>query len=106
MPLKEDPVLRNARREAIVITIAWALATAYCCIYSYLFGYIRTGHSLGVADVHPIWGVPSWFFWGILAPWAACAIFTFWFAGFRMSDDDLGSDHSAELESDIREGGL
>jgi hypothetical protein len=33
-------------------------------------------------------------------------VFTFWFAGWYMADDDLGSDHAAELESDIREGGL
>jgi hypothetical protein len=50
--------------------------------------------------------MPSWFFWGVIVPWGVCALFTFWFAGFYMKDDDLGTDHAAELESDIREGGL
>jgi hypothetical protein len=106
MTHQQDPTLRNARREAIVIITAWVLATAYCCGYCYVFGYIRPGHPLGANDVKPILGVPSWFFWGILAPWLVCAIFTFWFAGFRMADDDLGADHAAELESDIRGGEL
>ena len=56
-------------------------------------------------DVQPILGMPSWVFWGIIAPWAVCALFTFWFAGFFMADDDLGEDHTPELEGDIREGG-
>ena len=37
-------------------------------------------------------------------PLGLCALFTFWFAGFYMSDDDLGKDHTDELMSDIREG--
>ncbi len=32
-------------------------------------------------------------------------VFTIWFAGFFMIDDDLGKDHAAELEADIREAG-
>jgi hypothetical protein len=46
--------------------------------------------------------MPSWVFWGIMVPWAACALFTFWFAGFFMTDDDLGEDKTPELEEDIR----
>ena len=100
-----DPVLRNALREAIVIGLAWAACTAYCCAYSYFYGYIRPGHPLGAADLHPVFGMPSWVFWGIMAPWAVCAVFTFWFAGFVMVDDDLGVDHTPDLEREIREGG-
>ena len=55
--------------------------------------------------MHPIAGMPSWVFWGIMVPWALCALFTFWFAGFFMADDDLGKDHTPDLERDIREGG-
>jgi hypothetical protein len=106
MPPREDPVLRNARREAVVIFIAWVAATAYSCAYSYFFGYIRPGHELGPADVRPILGIPSWVVWGIIAPWLACAAFTVWFAGFVMADDDLGVDKTPELEADIREGGV
>jgi hypothetical protein len=103
---QEDPLLRHSRREAIIIAIVWCAATAYCCAYSYFFGYSSSAHPLGAADLKPVFGVPSWFFWGVLLPWGICGIFTFWFAGFFMADDDLGSDHASELESDIREGGL
>ncbi|MDE2505920.1 MAG: hypothetical protein KGM43_01795 [Planctomycetota bacterium] len=84
-----DPVLVHARREAIIIAAAWLTATVYSCAYCYLFGYIRRDRPLGPDDLHPILGMPSWFFWGVIAPWGACALFTFWFAGFYMTDDDL-----------------
>jgi hypothetical protein len=99
-------VYRNARREGLIIFAAWLASTVYCCGYSYLFGYTSPDHPLGPADIHPVFGMPSWFFWGVLVPWGACTLFTLWFAGFYMKDDDLGFDHAAELESDIREGGL
>lgn len=100
-----DPVLKNSRREAAIILVAWLAATTYCCVYSYLYGYRREGHMLGVDDIHPTFGMPSWVFWGIMIPWGACALFIFWFAGVYMSDDDLGKDHTPELEDDIREAG-
>jgi hypothetical protein len=102
----EDPVLKNARREAIIIGVAWFAAMTYCCTYCYFFGYIRPGFQPGPADVQPVLGMPSWVFWGIMVPWAVCSLFTIWFAGFVMTDDDLGKDHTAELEANIREGGL
>lgn len=101
---QEDPVLRHSRREALVIGAAWLVSTIYCCTYCYLYGYSRTGRILGAQDVQPILGMPSWFFWGVFIPWVACTLFTFWFVGFYMVDDDLGADHSAELEDEIREG--
>lgn len=101
-----DPVFRHARREAAIILLVWLASTVYCCVYCYLYGYIRPGRPPGPGDLHPILGMPSWVFWGIMVPWAACTVFTFWFAGWYMADDDLGYDHAAELETDIREGGL
>lgn len=106
MSHETDPVLIHARREALIIGLVWLSCTVYSCSYSYLYGYIRPGHPLGPADIHPVLGMPSWVFWGIIFPWFLCALFTFWFAGFYMADDDLGVDHAAELQADIREGGL
>ncbi len=105
-PHHTDPLLRNSRREAIIIGLTWLAATTYCCAYSYFFGYIREGQQLTKADLNMIFGVPSWVVWGYLVPWVVCAVFTFWFAGWYVVDDDLGYDHTAELESDIREGGV
>jgi Protein of unknown function (DUF997) len=101
----DDPVLHHARREAIWIFAAWAAATAYSCVYSYLFGYTRPHHPLGPRDVHPVFGIPSWFFLGVIAPWGVCALFTFWFAGVFMKEDDLGEDHIRELDEELRAGG-
>lgn len=106
MSHQTDPVLKNSLREAVIIALSWLLSTVYSCTYCYLFGYRRPGRMLGVEDIRPVLGMPSWFFWGVLAPWAVCAAFTFWFAGFYMADDDLGEDRTPELEEDIREGGL
>jgi hypothetical protein len=105
-PHQTDPVLKHARREAVIIFLAWVASTVYCCVYCYVFGYQREGRPLGVGDIHPTLGIPSWVVWGIFAPWVVCALFTVWFAGFFMADDDLGKDHAPELEADIREGGL
>lgn len=106
MKTTEDPVLKNSRREAWVIIAAWGAATLYCCAYYYLFGTIRPGRELGVGDIHPTLGMPSWFFWGVIAPWVACGLFTVWFAGFVMAEDDLGADRSDRLDDEIRDGGL
>jgi hypothetical protein len=105
MEHRPDPVLRNSRREAAVILLAWLLCTAYCCAFCYIFGYIREGRPLGRAEVRPVLGVPWWFFWGVLAPWAACSLFNIVYAGLFMAEDDLGRDHASELEHDIREAG-
>ncbi|RUL88298.1 hypothetical protein [Tautonia sociabilis] len=98
-----DPTYRNARREAIVILSVWLASTVYCCVYAYFAGYQRSGHPLGVGDIRPVLGIPSWVFWGVMAPWLVCSVFTVWFAGWKMADDDLGLDHAAELDRDIRE---
>ena len=101
-----DPVLKNARREGLIIASVWLAATGYCCATCYTLGYRTVSHPYGLEDIKPILGIPSWFVWGILLPWGICALFTAWFVGFFMTDDDLGKDHTSELESDIREGGL
>jgi hypothetical protein len=100
-----DPTYRNARREATIILGAWLASTVYCCAYAYLFGYQRGGRPLGVDDIRPVLGIPSWILWGVMLPWLACSLFTLWFAGSYMADDDLGADLAAELDRDIREAG-
>jgi len=101
-----DPVVRNARREGTIIGLVWLASTLYCCFYSWAFGYSSPDHPLTRADVRPILGIPSWAFWGYIVPWGVCALFTIWFAGFYMIDDDLGRDHAADRDKDISGGGL
>jgi energy-coupling factor transporter transmembrane protein EcfT len=101
---QDDPVLRHARREGILIAMAWLAATVYCCVYCYAFGYIRADRPRTAGELTFVAGIPSWFFWGVIVPWGVCFAFIVWFAGFYMAEDDLGADHSAELLEDIREG--
>lgn len=99
---RPDPVLKNSSREAIVIMLIWLGAAIFTCLYCYFNGYIRPGHDLGAQDLRPIWGIPRWFFWGVVVPWLVCGVISVAFAAFFMADDDLGEDHAAELDADIR----
>ncbi len=96
-------VLKNARREALIIFATWLAATSYCCGYYYLFGTSGAERPLGSADVKPVLGIPSWFLWGVVLPWCVCVVFTVWFAGFRMTDDDLGRDQPPMGEMEASE---
>lgn len=101
-----DPVLRNARREGLLIFTVWITAAAVCCMVSYHLGYSTPERQLGPNDLHPIFGIPQWVFFGYLIPWFICGAITILIAGFVMADDELGSDHAEELDRDIREMGL
>jgi hypothetical protein len=100
-PKVDDPVLRNSRREARVIALIWAIATTVCCT---LCGWLGFNAEAG-GPIATFAGIPRWFFWGVMVPWLLCIVVTWWFAGVFMVEDDLGTDHSSELESDIREQG-
>lgn len=89
---RTDPVVRHGRREAAVIGTVWLVAAIYCIAVSVRLGYITPDRPLGLADIHPILGFPRWVVWGYLVPWLACGVFTAWFAGRFMADDDLGGD--------------
>lgn len=82
----------------------WAIATTFVCGSAYLLGYQRSGRTLSADDIRPILGIPFWFFWSVLVPWVVCSVVCVVYAGMIMTDDDLGKDHTEELEQDIREG--
>jgi hypothetical protein len=88
-----NPVLESSRREAVFVMTLWVLACAYTVGYAALFAY----------RVEPvptlILGMPSWVFWGILAPWTVCTGLTLWFALCGIRDEDLGEDTTGEDRS-------
>jgi len=100
----EDPVYKNGLKDARFGMAFWALATAFVCGSSWVLGYQQSGRRLTSADIRPIFGIPSWFFWSVVVPWVACSVICVVYAGFIMTDDDLGRDHTEELEQEIREG--
>ena len=83
----EDPLVRDARREAAAVALVAVVATAYTVGYCALFGYGREGE-----PIRFVLGFPSWVFWGILAPWGVCVLISAWFSWRFLRDEDLGED--------------
>ena len=100
------PPLKFARREAVFVLSLWLFTLLYTVGYCYLFGYVKhtppprvLGFTIDLsrfdrspADLHLIFGVPDWMFWGVLAPWFVCWVLTTWFSFFFFKDEDLGED--------------
>lgn len=85
-------IVRQSRREAIITLVVWCLATGYSLTYCSLYGYRTT------QDLAFVLGFPSWVFWGIIAPWLSCTLFSLWFSTFYMADHDWGDAVVAEAD--------
>ena len=103
MTVREDPVVRTARREAWASLAVWLAAMSYSVACCYFLGYRRDPATLQL-----IWGVPEWVLWGVVVPWTVCTIMAGLFAFVFVADVDLGkeldesSDTSASSESSDR----
>lgn len=86
---KEQRLLRNARREGLLLMAVWAVMLGWSVGVGYLFGY--QGHR-EAASIRLIAGIPDWVFWSVVVPWGVCLLFSVWFCFFSMADDDLGRD--------------
>jgi hypothetical protein len=84
---RKDPVLKSARREALIVFATWIIALAYTIGYCARYGYGRK-----VEDLRYVYGFPDWVFWGIVVPWGVCVVFSWVFASVLMTDEDLGED--------------
>jgi len=91
----EDPVLRSARREALLVGIFWLGAFTYTTVYCIVNGYGRTAASLKF-----VLGFPDWIFWGIVLPWGVCLAFNAWFAFCFVQDEVLEEDEPGEPAAD------
>jgi hypothetical protein len=98
-PPTEDPVLRSARKEAVVVFLIWLAALLYTIPYCYLNGYNRPVESLKF-----VLGFPDWVFWGILTPWTVCVLLSLYFGHHFMRDEDLGEE-LPEQEDELGLGG-
>ena len=81
----EDPLVRSARREALVVTVITVVAMVYTIAYCSVFAYGRD-----VTEIEVILGFPDWVFWGVLVPWTICSGISIAFAFVFMRDDPLG----------------
>lgn len=80
----ESRSLRQSRRELWLILLAWL----GCALW--VIGYCTAnGYDLAPEEVSTVLGFPGWVFWGVVAPWMAANIFTFWFClRFLKNDED------------------
>jgi hypothetical protein len=85
--VKEQQLLRNARREGLLIMAVWAAALIWSVVSGYHLGYDRSA-----ADIRLVLGMPAWVFWSVVLPWGLCLVFSVWFCFAYMADDDLGQD--------------
>jgi hypothetical protein len=83
----EDPVLKTARREAIVAVAIWVAAAVWSVGYCTLFGYRRDPATLTF-----VLGFPDWVFWGVILPWVVCVGLCVWFAYGFMKDAEFGAE--------------
>jgi hypothetical protein len=88
---KEQQLLRNARREGLVIMALWAACLVWSTASGWWLGYRREPHEITV-----IFGIPDWICWSVILPWIICLIFSVWFCFVFMADDDLGQDPDEE----------
>jgi hypothetical protein len=106
-------LLKNARREAAIVLLAWLGCLVWVVGYSSFRGYTaapvrdsappnepaRVGEAPPVppavagAPLETVIGVPRWAFFGIALPWLAATLFTIVFGAFLLRDDDLGAEH-------------
>ena len=86
-PQRLDAVYVHARREAIEILAAWAVAMAWTIGYCAVFGYGITADKIELT-----FGMPGWVFWGVVVPWLAASAFTLYFSLVRMKLDPLGEE--------------
>jgi hypothetical protein len=86
---KEQRLLKNARREGLLLMLSWAVALIWSITVGTLFGYNRDAGDIGL-----ILGFPDWVFWSVVAPWGICLVYSTWFCFWYMADDDLGEDRA------------
>ncbi len=99
-------LLRNARREAVIVLCVWAVFIAWVVGYSWLRGYERPPDGALVeaglaaprddSNFRTVLGIPDWVFHGIALPWLIAVVFTLFFGMRTLRDDDLGEERDHE----------
>jgi hypothetical protein len=79
---------QSSRREALFVALLWVVSCLYTVGYAALFAYRKE------PNPHLLLGMPSWVFWGVIAPWAVCTFITIWFAFCGMQEEALGEEPS------------
>ena len=83
-----DPVLINARREAVIILIVFGIHMVWSITWCYWYGY----HLPPDEPVNTLLGIPTWIFWGVIVPWLVVDLFAIWFCLWYVALDPLGEE--------------
>jgi hypothetical protein len=86
-----DPVFLHARREAVVLLIAFVLFMVWTVGVSFLLGYRQPEGQ----PVPVLIGMPRWAFWGVFLPWMVANVFTIVFSVCYVANDPLEADQDA-----------
>jgi multisubunit Na+/H+ antiporter MnhB subunit len=98
-PSREDPCVRAARREAIVVSVSALCALAWTVVSYSLMGFKAQGdQELRFVDLGGGVAFPDWVFWGIVIPWGICFVLGSIFALFFIQDTDLGEELEEQEE--------
>ena len=95
LPGTEDPLVRSARREAVLSLLVWLASLVYTVGYCALYAYDAD------RPLTFVWGVPDWVAYGIVAPWATAIVVSSLFAWFVMRDEPLGVEEDLRGEEDL-----
>ncbi len=85
-------VFRQLRGETLVILGIWLGFMAWTIGVTAYLGYAEPAGE----TVELVWGLPAWVFWGIVVPWAAANVTTFWFCLGYMKDQPLDEPETPE----------
>jgi hypothetical protein len=96
-PATEQRLLRNARREGLLIMTVWAIALVWSVSAAYIGGYDRDPDSIRL-----VLGIPDWVFWAVVAPWGVSLLFSTWFCFRYVADDPLGKDMGEDADTEGR----
>lgn len=105
-PQAASRLIRNGRREALLVLLVWACALAWTVGVSYLLGYQHDPNCAlvqwGLAqprtaeNFSQFLGLPDWILIGVVLPWAVSSVVTAIFCVRWIADDDLGADAGEE----------
>jgi hypothetical protein len=91
-----DPVFLHARREAIVLLVAFVGFLVWTVGTSFVLGFRQPVDE----PLRVVFGMPHWVFWGVFLPWMAANVFTIVFSIFCVADDPLEHQGTNEAETE------
>ena len=97
---RENPSspVSQSLREAKWIVLIWFISSVWTITYCWLYGY----QSVGPEDLSTVFGMPSWVFWGVAAPWLTTMVVSVFFALWGIHDESV--EHELVHEQSISDG--